>query len=173
MSQRRSAARVVLVAVGLGVVGAVLWGLLAPGEQLVVVGDDRGVPLTGESAHVFDAVAIFVLITGVTALLTAVGAWRLARSRGPVLFAGVLLGSIVGTLTTAVFGEGVARLRFPRPDTLELHQIVTVAPGMGTILAFLVAPLVASAAVLVLASIDPRDDLGAPALASAQVDTTP
>lgn len=156
----------VLVAVVLGLLGALLWGLLAPGEQFVVVDDDRGVPLTGESMHVFDAVAIFVLITGVTALLTAVGAWRLVRPRGPILFGGVLLGTIVATLTTAVFGEAVARLRFPRPDSLELHQIVTVAPGIGTVVALGVAPVVASAAILVLAAIDPRDDLGAPVAAA-------
>lgn len=173
MSQRRAAARVVLAAVGLGLIGGLLWGLLAPGEQLVVVGDDRGIPLTGESLHAFDAAAIFVLITGVTALLTAVGAWRFARARGPVLFAGVLIGSVVGSLTTAVFGEGVVRLRFPRSDTLDLHQIVAVAPGIGSILTFLVAPLVASATVLVLAAIDPRDDLGSPARPSAQVDVRP
>jgi len=167
VNQRRAAARVVLAAVVLGLLGALLWGLLAPGEQFVVVGDDRGVPLTGESMHVFDAVAIFVLITGVTGLLTAVGAWRLARPRGPILFGGVLLGTVVATLTTAVFGEAVARLRFPRPDSLELHQIVTVAPGIGTVVALGVAPVVASAAILVLAAIDPRDDLGAPAAAAA------
>lgn len=157
----RTAARVVLVGIGSGVLGGILWGLIAPAQQVLVVATDRGAPLTGESAHEFDAVAIFACISAVVGLLLAVGAWRLARSRGPILYAGILIGSAVGAVTMAVVGEGVARLRHPHVSNPQIHDVVALAPGLGTVMVLIVAPLVASLVVLLMSALDKRDDLGA------------
>ncbi|MBD0322066.1 MAG: DUF2567 domain-containing protein [Aldersonia sp.] len=159
----RHAARVVLAGVGLGVLGGIGWAFLAPTQQVLVVAADRGAPLTGESMHEFDSVAIFACISAIVGLLLAVGAWRMTRARGPILFAGILLGSAVGAATMAVVGEGVARLRHPRVDAPQVHDVVALAPGIGTMLVLIVAPLLASSSVLVMATLNSHDDLGTPA----------
>jgi hypothetical protein len=161
----RTAARVVLAAVALGALGGIAWGLLAPAEQDIVVAADRAVPLNGESGHEFDAVAIFACISAVLAVVIAVGAWLLVRPRGPVLYGGILLGSVTGAATMAVIGEGVARIRFPHVDEPQVDQIIALAPNIGTMLVLIVAPLVASLCVLIMATFSPHDNLGAPASA--------
>ena len=50
------------VTIALSAVGGLLWGFLAPSQQLLVVAQDRGATLTGESLHRFDALALFVLV---------------------------------------------------------------------------------------------------------------
>ncbi|MCX5046041.1 DUF2567 domain-containing protein [Aldersonia sp. NBC_00410] len=157
----RTAARVVLGAVVLGAVGGIVWGLLAPPIQAIVVTAGRAAPVTGESDHEFDAVAIFACVSAVVAVLTAVGAWRLARPRGPVLYGGILLGSVTGAATMAVIGEGVARLRHPHVQAPQVDELIALAPGIGTAMVLIVAPMIASLAILVLAIFNPRDDLDA------------
>jgi Protein of unknown function (DUF2567) len=154
----RTAARVVLGAIALGAIGGIVWGLLAPAVQAVVVTADRAVPVTGESDHEFDAVAIFACISAVVAVLTAVGAWRLVRPRGPILYAGILLGSATGAATMAVIGEGVARLRHPQVDAPQIDELVSLAPGIGTAMVLIVAPMFASLCVIVLATFDTHEE---------------
>ncbi|WP_245839559.1 DUF2567 domain-containing protein [Nocardia donostiensis] len=137
-----------------------LWGVLAPTVRVLVVEPGREGTLTGESMHRFDAVAIFVCAGAVAGLLSAVGAWRLRRARGPIQQTGVLLGSIAGALVMAGFGEAVARWDNPRPDNPPAGQIVALAPEVGTWAALVVQPLVASLVMLFLAALSTSDDLG-------------
>lgn len=147
------------VAVGSALVG-VLWGWLAPTEQLLVTEPGRGAPLTGESTHQFDAVALFVCAGAVTGLLTAVAAWRLRTVRGPLLQVGLLSGSLIGAYLMAWVGESVAESLHPRPDDPPVGQIVELPTQVGTALAFIVQPLVASLVLLFLAALNPSEDLG-------------
>jgi Protein of unknown function (DUF2567) len=157
----RTAARVVLAAVVLGALGGIVWALLAPPEQAIVVASDRAAPVTGESSHEFDALAIFACISTVVAVVTAIAAWQLVRPRGPILLGGILLGTATGAVTMAVVGEGVARVRYPSVDSPQVDQIISLAPSIGTMLVLILAPMVASLCVLVMATFSPHDDLGA------------
>jgi hypothetical protein len=172
-SDLRVAAWLTGAVVLVGVVAGVAWGLLAPTEKVLVVDANHGAALTGESAHRFDAMAVFVALAAAAGLLSAVGAWRLARrSRGPLLEGAVLLGSVVGAGAMVFVGEHVARLLHPRPDHPVLRTIVDVAPTVdgaagrlatvpilhaGPIL--VVQPLIASLAVLILAALSTSEDL--------------
>ncbi|MCP2280655.1 DUF2567 domain-containing protein [Nocardia amikacinitolerans] len=138
----------------------VLWGFLAPTEQLLVTEPGRGAPLTGESTHQFDAVALFVCAGGVTGLLTAVAAWRLRTVRGPLLQLGLVSGSLLGAYSMALVGETVAELLHPRPDDPPVGQIIELPTQVGTALALVVQPLVASLVLLFLAALNPSEDLG-------------
>ncbi|MCX4095130.1 hypothetical protein [Nocardia sp. alder85J] len=172
----RAAALVALAVILVSAVAGIAWGVLAPYEKALVVDSKHGAPLTGESAHRFDAMAMFLAFAAATGLLCAVGAWRLARRlRGPLLEAGVLLGSLIGTGVMVWVGETVARLAHPRPSDPVLHTVVEVAATVdggfsGKLLgitwpvlhagpALVVQPLVASLAILILAALSTSEDL--------------
>ncbi|WP_040795518.1 DUF2567 domain-containing protein [Nocardia higoensis] len=151
------AAAVVAVSLALGA----LWGLVSPTEQLVVTQPGRGSALIGESLHQFDAVAMFVCFGAVTGLLAAVAVWRLLRPvRGPLLQLGLLSGSLVGAYAMAWSGETVGDLLHPRADDPAIGTVVTLSTGLGTDLALLVQPLIASLVVLLLVALSTSDDLG-------------
>ncbi|WP_082392733.1 DUF2567 domain-containing protein [Nocardia arizonensis] len=143
-----------------GIVGGVIWGLLAPAEQLLVTQPGRGAALTGESVHQFDSVAIFVCIGAALGVLSAASAWRLRGVRGPILQLGVLLGAALSACVMRLVGEAVAEWHHPRPDDPPVGQIISIAPVVGTALALIVQPLIASLVMLFLAALSPREDLG-------------
>lgn len=138
----------------------VVWGLLAPAEHLLVVSAGRGVSLTGESVHRFDAAAMFACAGLVTGILAAAAAWTERRSRGPAALGALVAGAVVGAGAMALVGMGVAALRFPDPDTSESGLVVAMAPGIGTVLVLIFQPLAACVVTLVLAALNPYDDLG-------------
>ncbi|MCU1642166.1 MAG: hypothetical protein JWN03_2441 [Nocardia sp.] len=160
MREARAAAVVFAAIVAVSALAGVVWGFLAPAEQLLVVDPDRGAALTGESAHRFDAVAIFVLIGLVTAVLTAAAGWRWRRARGPLLLLGLLGGSALGSSVMRWVGEAVAQERHTRPPHPAVHTIVEFAPTVEGWPALLVQPLVAALVVLILAALSTTDDLG-------------
>lgn len=160
---RREARAAAIVLVALVVVSAltgVAWGYLAPPERLYVVEPDRGSVLSGESAHQFDALAIFVLIGIVTGILTAVATWRWRTVRGPILLAGVLLGSLAGAFVMRWVGEGVAEAVHARPKHPPVHSIVEIAPTMQAWPAMIAQPLTAALVILILTALSVADDLG-------------
>lgn len=163
-SLRRTRLRTaLLIATGTAVVSTlvgVLWAFLAPAEHLLVVAQGRGVALTGESLHQFDAAAIFVWLGLIVGVLSGVVAWLSRRARGPYTLGGLIIGSVVGTVLMAAVGTGVAKLRFPAVDNPVVGEILARAPGIGTLLVLIVQPLAACIVTLVFAALNPYDDLG-------------
>ncbi|WP_174184654.1 DUF2567 domain-containing protein [Nocardia barduliensis] len=154
---------VALAAVAVVVVSAIAgagWGLLSPTERLLVVEPGRGVALTGESAHQFDALALFVLVGAVLGLLSALAVWRWRSARGPLLQLGLLFGSVVGAVVMAGAGEQVAAWLHPRPHDPPVGQIVALPIELGSSLALIVQPLFASFVMLFLAALSTSEDLG-------------
>ncbi|WP_280245335.1 DUF2567 domain-containing protein [Nocardia abscessus] len=154
---------VALATAGVVVVSAIAgagWGLLAPTERLLVVEPGRGVALTGESAHEFDALALFVLAGAVLGLLSALAVWRSRSARGPLLQLGLLVGSGVGAVAMARVGEQVAEWLHPRPHDPPVGQIVALPIELGSSLALIVQPLLASFVMLFLAALSTSKDLG-------------
>ncbi|MBL1077879.1 DUF2567 domain-containing protein [Nocardia sp. 2] len=155
------AAAVVFAAVGfVSALVGVVWAFLAPVERLLVVDPERGTALTGESAHRFDAAAVFVLLGVVTAVLTTAAAWRWKRARGPIMLLAVLLGSLVGAFLMRAVGEAVAEQLHPRPVTPAVHSIIEFAPTVEGWPFLIAQPLVAVLVVLFLAALSTSDDLG-------------
>ncbi len=156
----RAAAVVFAATCAASVLGGVVWAFLAPAEQLLVVEPDRGAALTGESMHRFDAVAIFILIGAVTAVLATAAAWRWRSARGPMLLAGVFAGAVAGAWLMRIVGEAVAEQLHTRPAHPAVHTIVELAPTVEGWSALIVQPLLAAFVVLVLVSLSTSDDLG-------------
>ncbi|MEV6255072.1 DUF2567 domain-containing protein [Nocardia sp. NPDC051911] len=156
----RAAAVVAVAVVVVSALAGVGWGLLAPTERLLVVEPGRGVGLTGESAHQFDALALFVLAGAVLGLLCALAVWRWRSARGPLLQLGLLIGSGLGAVVMAGVGEQVAEWSHPRPHDPPVGQIVTLPIELGSDLALIVQPLIASFVMLFLAALSTSADLG-------------
>ncbi|MFB8280573.1 DUF2567 domain-containing protein [Nocardia colli] len=156
----RGAVIVAVAVIVVSALGGVGWGLLAPTEQLFVVEPGRGAVLTGESVHQFDAVAMFVCFGAVAGVLSAVATWRWRSQRGPLLQIGLLVGSLIGAVVMARLGEQVAEWYHPRPHDPPVGQIVELPTEVGTWLALIVQPLLASLLVLFFAALNPSEDLG-------------
>lgn len=144
----------------LGVPAGALWALLAPAVHMLVVAEDRGVVLTTESLHRFDALAIFVGVTLVAGVLSAVVVWGMRRLRGPATAAALVLGSVFGAGVAALVGMGLARLRFPKVEGAAVDSVVAAAPGLSTPLVLIVQPFAAAFVYLLLVALSPDDDLG-------------
>ncbi len=159
-SRIRAVAGIMVGCVLLGVLGGVVWGLLAPGEHLLVVDEEHGQVIAGESYHLFDAIGIFVCIAGVLGVWSAVAAWRWRSMRGPVQVAGLLTGSTLGAFAMALIGGLVAGWRFPHVDNPAVNTVVAHPPTLETPLPLLVQPLLGMMAILLLAALSSREDLG-------------
>ncbi|ORM12800.1 hypothetical protein A5N77_07125 [Prescottella equi] len=157
----RALVRIVVVSALLGVPAGLIWALLAPAVHMLVVAEDRGVVLTTENLHRFDALAIFVGTTIVVGVLSAVVVWGMRRSRGPGAMAALVCGSVAGSGVAALVGMGVARLRYPEVTAPAVDSVIAAAPGVSTPLVLIVQPLAAALVYLLLVSLSPDDDLGA------------
>ncbi|MFD4293937.1 DUF2567 domain-containing protein [Rhodococcus sp. NPDC058532] len=163
----RSAARVVAGVVVTSALAGIGWGLLAPAQHFLVVSSGGATSLTGESTHQFDAVALFLCLGAILGVLSAVAVWSIRAYRGVAQVIGLVLGSVVGASAAALVGLGVAQLRFPGVDDLEVGQIVPATPGLGTVMALIAQPFAAALVYLLLVSLSPRPDLGVEAVAPA------
>ncbi|MGW0043128.1 DUF2567 domain-containing protein [Rhodococcus sp. NPDC003348] len=167
-----AAARVVVGIVVVSALAGIVWGLLVPAQHFLVVSGGGAVSLTGESGHQFDAVALFLCLGAILGVLSAVAVWTRRAHRGVAQVIGLVVGSVVGASAAAVVGLGVARLRFPGVEDLELGQIVPATPGLGTMMALIAQPFAASLVYLLLVSLSSRPDLGRTA-PSAAVERAP
>ncbi|WP_081264006.1 DUF2567 domain-containing protein, partial [Prescottella equi] len=128
----------------LGVPAGLIWALLAPAVHMLVVAEDRGVVLTTENLHRFDALAIFVGTTIVVGVLSAVVVWGMRRSRGPGAMAALVCGSVAGSGVAALVGVGGARLRYPEVTAPAVGSGVPAAPRAAPPLGLLVPPRAAA-----------------------------
>lgn len=163
VAPRTSTVRVLSVVVGVSVavsaLGGMLWGFLAPAQQLLVVAQDRGVALTGESLHRFDGLALFSFVSLALGLVIPIGWWLWKSERGPRLFGAIFVGALAGSVAALLVGNGIAALRFPKAADPAVGSIVTVAPSIDTPLVLIVQALMASLVILLLAAMNPNDNL--------------
>ncbi|OZC65113.1 hypothetical protein CH306_20310 [Rhodococcus sp. 15-725-2-2b] len=163
VAPRTSTVRVLSVVVGVSVavsaLGGMLWGFLAPAQQLLVVAQDRGAALTGESLHRFDGLALFSFVSLALGLVIPIGWWLWKSERGPRLFGAILVGALAGSVAALLVGNGIAALRFPKAADPAVGSIVTVAPSIDTPLVLIVQALMASLVILLLAAMNPNDNL--------------
>lgn len=152
---------VTLVVSLLGVVLGALWSLLAPPQRARVL-PDQVVPLTGESYHRFDDLAIFLLLCLGAGLCTGLGAWSLRHRRGPVVLVATLLGSLVAAWLAMRVGLVLAESRYALSDPPRVGTVVERAPRLESAWAVLAWPLTAALAYGGIAAWNGQDDLGRP-----------
>lgn len=142
-----------------GVPLAWLWAQLAPSQLKQVT--QRGVfPLTAESYHRFDSMAVFVLLGFGAGLVVGVAVWFMRERRGPVTMIAAVLGSLGGaylaTLMTGMFTGWIYEV----PSATNVGDVVEVAPTLESVWVILAQPLATALAYGVLAAWNGMDDLG-------------
>ncbi|MBP2324056.1 xanthosine utilization system XapX-like protein [Kibdelosporangium banguiense] len=144
----------------LGIPLAYLWSLLAPSQLKAVSRSGQLVPLTAESYHRFDSMAVFVALSLGAGLVVGVSVWFMRERRGPVAMVAVVLGSLLAaylaTLMTGLFTGWL----YDVPTALNVGDVVDVAPTIESTWVILAQPLAAALAYGVLAAWNGLDDLG-------------
>jgi hypothetical protein len=144
----------------IGIPLAYLWALLAPSQLKAVSRTGQVLPLTAESYHRFDAMAVFVLLGLGAGLIVGVGVWFMRERRGPVVMVAVVLGSLgaayLATLMTSMFTGWM----YDVPTSLNVGDMIEVAPTLESGWVILAQPLAAALAYGVLAAWNGLDDLG-------------
>jgi hypothetical protein len=144
----------------IGIPLAYLWSLLAPSQLKAVSRTGQLVPLTAESYHRFDSMAVFVMLGLGAGVVVGVGVWFMRERRGPVVMAALVLGSLgaayLATLMTGLFTGWI----YDVPTALNVGDVVDVAPTLESAWVILAQPLASALAYGVLAAWNGLDDLG-------------
>lgn len=124
----RSTAQVVVPAVVgavLGAAAALVWGTTVPGVSGVVLGSGQPVLRSDQFDNFFVATAMFVAISAIGGVLTAVSLFR-GRRRTPRGVTMTLGAAVIGVTIAAVLGQAVVDARFTGPGAPGLD--FTAAP---------------------------------------------
>ncbi|MGH3438091.1 MAG: DUF2567 domain-containing protein [Sciscionella sp.] len=143
---------------GLGI--ALIWSRIAPAEHMYVGSDGQAVPLPDASYHLFDDVAIFVLISLGFGLLIGVAVWLLRERRGPVILLASVIGAVIGGWLAARTGVSFAHGLYPIGGAPSAGSVVAKAPTLDAPWLIIVQPLGVAIAYGVLAAWNGRHDLG-------------
>lgn len=143
-----------------GIPVAWIWAQLAPSQLKAVAQNGVLIPLTAESYHRFDAIAIFVALGMAAGFVVGVAVWFLRERRGPVVMLAAVLGSLAAAFMAAMLLGAFTSGMYPTPSSVKLGDVVTVAPKLESMWAVLAQPLATALAYGVLAAWNGMDDLG-------------
>lgn len=159
-----------------GVVGGIIWGLLAPGRHQVVGDGGMLLSVDMEGNHVFDALAIFVWVTAAVGVVSGAAAWAWRRMRGPATAVAVLIGSLVGAWFAAGIGDIIARSRMDWPGssavTAMVGQVVVQPPSIDLWVVVVAQPVAAGFVYLVATLLSPDANLFAADVRATAIDGT-
>lgn len=144
----------------LGVLQALLWAWVAPGEQFKVFTDGSFAALPTESTHRFMSIAMFAGIGLAVGIAVAVVAWAARSTRGGISVATLALANGVGALTGYLVGPLVAPGTDPASVGAAAKESLVTAPPALTFLAIVAQPAIAVAAYTFLALWSGTRDLG-------------
>ncbi|MTD17518.1 DUF2567 domain-containing protein [Nakamurella sp. YIM 132087] len=157
----RSGATVLVAAVLAGIVQALLWAMVAPGEQFVVYKDGSYLPLPTESPRQFTAVAIMLLLSVAAGAALAAAAWAWRSVRGTAMLLTVGFAGAVGALTAYLLGPVMTDGTDPASiGASAIDQLVTAEPTAGNAMVILLEPLIAIAVYTFLVAWHGEKDLG-------------
>jgi hypothetical protein len=161
----RPAVRILLLVALLGIPLGLLWSWLAPPEIVTVLIDPSAgrvgvLPLTGQSAHRFDGMAIFLLLGTATGVLTGAALWLLRQRRGPVVLVAAVLGSLAAAWLAMRVGLWLVQWRYPGPAGAQHGDVVARPPVLESAWVLVAQPLGVALAYSLAAAWNGTDDLG-------------
>lgn len=155
----RSSLRLVLVLALAGVIGGVLWWLLAPRADFTVTSSGPvAIGNPSEELPVADDAVLALILIGL-GLVAGAAAWFLRRRRG----VGTVLALAVGGSVMAAVAWQLGELLGAGPTQAQLSdvgRVVTTPLRLGSLPALALAPFAALLAYLVPVITAHRDDLG-------------
>lgn len=137
-----------------------VWSRLAPPQDSMIDSSGQTVPVLVESFHRFDALAIFMLLSAATGILTGAALWMVRGRRGPVVLIAAILGSAVAAWLGMRVGSGFAAGLYPMPTSPQVGEVFKVAPEVDAPAALLCQPLAVALVYGLAASWNGLDDLG-------------
>ncbi|APU14026.1 putative DUF2567 family protein [Actinoalloteichus sp. GBA129-24] len=137
-----------------------LWSVLAPPMQVRVLSDGALIPLSMESYHRFDAIAVFVLLGAALGVLTGMACWLLRQRRGPLTALAVVGGSVLAAWLAMRTGLSFAASAHPLGDQISAGMTLVRAPGLDSPWAMVAQPLGAALAYGLATAWNGEDDLG-------------
>jgi hypothetical protein len=143
-----------------GIPLAYVWAHLAPPQLKAVAQNGVLIPLTAESYHRFDALAIFVALSLGSGFVAGLAVWFLRERRGPVVMAGAVLGSLGAAFLALLLTGAFTGMMYTMPSATKLGDVVTIAPKIESVWAVMAQPLATALAYGVLAAWNGMDDLG-------------
>jgi hypothetical protein len=143
-----------------GIPIAYVWAQLAPPQLKAVAQNGVLIPLTAESYHRFDALAIFVALGLGSGFVAGLAVWFLRERRGPVVMAGAVLGSLGAAFLALLLTGAFTGMVYTMPSATKLGDVVTIAPKIESVWAVMAQPLATALAYGVLAAWNGMDDLG-------------
>ncbi|CAA9267664.1 MAG: hypothetical protein AVDCRST_MAG41-2720, partial [uncultured Corynebacteriales bacterium] len=147
---------------GLAVLGALLaplWVRLAPRLDFRVDQPGRALPVVPSAEEYIAADGRYVLLTLAAGLLAGLVAWRVARSRGPLVLLALAAGGLLGAVLTWRLGLRLGTGYQPA-DLQEVGRIVQQPLTLRARAALVVEPFAAVVVYLLAAGFAARNDLG-------------
>lgn len=138
-----------LLAGGLGAVGGIVWGLVAPRAQIAGVEAER-VSTDPMSSAPIGADMTFLIIAVVCAVLLTLVALKIGFKNLLASWFGVLIGSFLGTLVLYLVGIWVGNLNVVDPVDLAVGETTDSALTIRATGVLFVWPLVAMALVAIV-----------------------
>lgn len=150
----------VLSTVGLlGMLVGFAWSRLAPTQHKLVYADQL-VPLTDESYHRFDALAVFAVLCLAAGVVTGAIVWLLRERRGPVVMIAAVLGGGLAAWLAQTVGTSWAASRYAVTGAPKVGDVIAQAPELETAWGLLAWPLATALVYGVLAAWNGMPDLG-------------
>jgi hypothetical protein len=137
-----------------------IWSRIAPPQRVGMSTDGQVLPLVDETYHVFDDVAIYLLMGLAFGIVAGVAVWLLRERRGPTVMFAAVLGAVAAGWLMSTTGVSFAAGLYVVPSALKVGTLFDIAPQLNTSWILLAPPLGVALAYLVLSAWSGTEDLG-------------
>jgi hypothetical protein len=137
-----------------------IWSRIAPPQRVGVSSNGQILPLVDETYHVWDDVAVYLLMGLAFGLVAGVAVWLLRERRGPTVMIAAVLGALAAGWLMTKTGVSFAAGDYVVPAGLKVGSLFDVAPQLDTGWILLAPPLGVALVYLVLSAWSGSEDLG-------------
>ena len=137
-----------------------IWSRIAPPQRVGVSSNGQVLPLVDETYHVWDDVAIYLLMGLAFGLVAGVAVWLLRERRGPTVMIAAVLGALAAGWLMTKTGVSFAAGDYVVPAGLKVGSLFDLAPQLDTGWILLAPPLGVALGYLVLSAWSGSEDLG-------------
>jgi hypothetical protein len=137
-----------------------IWSRIAPPQRVGVSTYGQVLPLVDETYHVFDDVAIYLLMGLAFGIVAGVAVWLLRERRGPTVMFAAVIGAVGAGWLMTTTGVSFAAGQYVVPASLKVGALFDIAPQLNSSWVLLAPPLGVALAYLVLSAWSGTEDLG-------------